>query len=96
MNESSGSSDAVFGMTLDATVTTTNLPVLVAQPMLPNGSFPMIVRGVFGYRCAIDRSFDLVTWTELMTFTNFTGQTQITDPGFPAVAPRFYRCRLVP
>jgi hypothetical protein len=89
-----GSSDIVFGMTLDATITVTNQPVLISAQMLGNGDFQVTLDGVAGRVYAIDSSTNLTSWTPLTTFTNATGQTVITDTSH-AGTPRFYRGRLV-
>ena len=93
---STTSSDAVFGLTLDATVTATNQPVLVSPQMQGGNSFQITMNGVIGRRYALDRSTNLVNWIELLTFTNSTGQAVLSDPGAATVSPRFYRVRLVP
>ena len=92
----SSSSDVVFGMTLDAALAVTNHPAIVDAQMRSNGIFQLNLAGAIGYRYAIDQSTNLADWTELMIFTNFTGQTILWD-STPAGRPAgFYRGRLLP
>ncbi len=89
------SSDVVFGLSLDATVTTTNRPALLNARMQTDGVFQLTLTGVPGWRYTIDRSFDLVTWTPLVTVTNLLGQLPLMD-GAAGPTVRFYRARLLP
>ena len=74
----------------------TNPPVLLDPRRLTNGSFQLTLSGVAGQKYAIDRSLNLSSWTNLLTFTNQLGQTLITDTNATGVNARFYRGRLVP
>ena len=90
------SSDAVFGMTLDATVTATNQPALFSPQISGGNTFHVAFTGVIGRRYSLERSTNLRNWIEVFNFNNTTGQTLLSDPGAAANSPRFYRVRLVP
>ncbi len=92
----SGSSDVVFGMTLDAGLAVPNKPALSGTEKLANGDFQFNLNGVIGRCYALDRSANLKDWTELLIFTNFSGQTLLLDNASPGQHAHFYRCRLVP
>jgi len=92
-----GSSDVAFGMSLHATVTFTNRPVILNPQMLGNGSFRGALVGIPGRRYAVDFTPALGgAWTQLVIFTNQTSQTTFTDPGAVSAGTRFYRGRLAP
>ena len=93
---SAGSSDVVFGMTLDAQRAVVQHPSLLSPRALGNGAIQLNLAGVPGWRYAIDASTNLVDWTELRIFTNFTGQTLFQDASNPNAPARFYRTRLLP
>lgn len=91
------SSDVVFGMSLDATITYTNRPTIINVQMLANGSFQGTLVGIAGRRYAVDFTPSLGgAWTTLTNFNTFTGQADFTDPAPAVTSPRFYRGRLVP
>ena len=92
---STTSTDIAFALSLHATITITNRPVIVSSAMLSNGDFELTLSGFAGRVYAIDRSTNLVDWATLTTFTNVTGQTPILDSN-PVGSQRFYRGRLVP
>jgi hypothetical protein len=92
-----GSSDVAFGMSLHATVTFTNRPVIVNPQMLGNGSFRGTLVGIPGRRYAVDFTPTLGgAWTQLTLFTNQASQTLFTDPGAVSAGARYYRGRLGP
>jgi hypothetical protein len=92
-----GSSDVAFGMSLHATVTFTNRPVITNPLVLGNGSFRGTLVGIAGRRYAVDFTPTLGgAWTQLVIFTNQTSQTLFTDPGAVSAGARFYRGRLAP
>jgi hypothetical protein len=92
-----GSSDVAFGMSLHATVSYTNRPVIVNPQVLGNGSFRGTLVGIPGRRYAVDFSPTLGgTWTQLTLITNLASQTLFTDPGAVSAGARFYRGRLAP
>jgi hypothetical protein len=91
-----GSSDVAFGMSLHATVTFTNRPVIVNPQVLGNGSFRGTLVGIPGRRYAVEFTPTLGgAWTQLVLFTNQTSQTIFTDPGAVSAGARFYRGRLL-
>ena len=93
---SAGSSDVVFGMTLDATVGVANHSSLLDAQVLTNGGFRLEMVGVIGGRYAVDASSNLLDWTEVTVFTNLADRTFFLDPAASNAPTRFYRSRLVP
>jgi hypothetical protein len=90
------SSDAVFGMTMDAFLIVTNRPSLHMSAMGSDGSVPLALTGISGRNYAIDVSTNLINWSTLTTFTNFTGMEEFLDVPSPGSDRRFYRGRLAP
>ena len=89
------SSDVVFGMTLDARITTTNRPALVHPRMLGDGSFEVTLTGIAGRTYVLEMAAGPGwTWTMSATFSNFPGQATYLDPLAMNGSPRFYRGRL--
>jgi hypothetical protein len=89
-----GSSDVVFGMSLYSFITVTNQPVLLTPEQQPGG-YVITLTGIYGRNYALDVSTNLLNWTELVTWTNFTGSAQYPDLSPDPGANRFYRGRLV-
>jgi hypothetical protein len=86
--------DVVFGMSLLATLTSTNRPVLINSHFVGNG-FAMTLSGIAGREYAIDvLSSWPSNWVSLVTFSNFVGQATHIDTAAPGTS-RFYRGRLV-
>ena len=90
------SSDIVFGMSLDATVTRTNQPVIL-NPLWPgNGDFQGTLSGIAGRKYSVDVATTLSgPWTSLTNFSPFGGSATFLYPA-AGPGPRFYRGRLVP
>ena len=78
------------------TMNATNQPVLLNPRRLTNGNFQLTLSGIAGQKYAIDRSLNLSAWTNILTFTNVTLQTLVTDTNADGASARFYRGRLVP
>ena len=93
---SAGSSDVVFGMTLDANRAVLQRPALLSPRVLGPGTIQLNLASVPGWLCAIDASTNLVNWTELRVLTNVTGQVLFQDAGSSNAPARFYRSRLLP
>jgi hypothetical protein len=91
-----GSSDVVFGMALTSFTTRTNGPVLLAPLRQPGGGVEVTLEGISGRNYALDVSTNLVNWTPLTTWTNFTGSAQYLDAAAGPDGNRFYRGRLAP
>jgi len=60
-----------FGGEFDA-----NRPVLLNARMQTNGYYQLLLNGVVGRKYAIDHSSNVLTWAELITFTNISGRCQ--------------------
>ena len=92
---SATSSDVVFGMTLDARITTTNRPTLVNPQLLGDGRFRVTLTGIAGRTYSLDMATGLGSnWTTLVTFSNLTDQATYLDAQTTNSRPRFYRGRL--
>jgi hypothetical protein len=87
------SSDIVFGMTLEYYTVIINQPVMHMDGMSPGGA-QVGLTGISGRDYAIDVSTNLVDWSHLVTWTNFTGAAQYFDAAAGANGNRFYRGRV--
>jgi hypothetical protein len=92
---SATSSDVVFGMALSSLTSVTNGPVLRAAVVQPNG-VEVTLEGIPGRNYALDHSTNLVNWTPLTIWTNFTGTALHIDPAPDMNGNRFYRGRVAP
>ena len=90
------SSDAVFGMTMEAFMIVTNRPTLVLPGIQPDGRLPLTLTGISGRNYAIDVSTNLINWSTLTTFSNFIGIEEFIEVPPAGSDRRFYRGRLAP
>ncbi|HXI50623.1 MAG TPA: Ig-like domain-containing protein, partial [Candidatus Saccharimonadales bacterium] len=87
------SSDAVFGMSLDALMTLTN-PPSVALSDFKRGNVTITLTGIAGRNYAIDCTPDMVHWTNLTVFTNFDSTSASMVTPVESTGNRFYRGRV--
>jgi len=91
-----GSSDIVFGTTVDVSITSTNHPAIINPRLLTGARFQATLTGISGRRYAVDTTTALgAAWTTLTNFNSFTGQATFIDSAVVAGSSRFYRARLV-
>ena len=88
------SSDVVFGMEFYALVGITNRPTVLPPVITPFGT-DVTLTGIGGRDYALEFSTNLVNWSTVATWTNFTGMTNYFDPLPPSPdnRTRFYRGR---
>ena len=61
-----------------------------------NGSISLWLYGVSGAPYRLEASTNLLTWTPLVTGTNFFGTVQLNDPAFQVLPYRMYRAIRLP
>jgi len=87
--------DVVFGLSLTSTAVVTNQPVFVNTHQTAAG-VELTLTGIAGRVYAVDAMGTFGgTWSNLITFSNFTGQTTFEDTNGLPGSMRFYRGRLV-
>ncbi len=94
--QTAGSSDVVFGMELYGIISITNGPVLLPPAASVVGT-EVTLNGISGRDYSLELSTNLVQWSTVASWTNFTGSALYLDPVLPSSATgnRFYRGRLV-
>jgi hypothetical protein len=66
-------------------------PTLTAPAVNPGGTFQFQLNSESGGIFAIEKSTNLVNWIAFLTVTNAQGLSTVTDSGFSANMPMFYR-----
>jgi hypothetical protein len=92
----SNSSGSVTSAPAILTVRTAPANPILRTPILRPGGVEVTLEGISGRNYGIDVSTNLVNWSPLVMWTNFTGSALYLDAAAGLNGNRFYRGRLVP